>query len=133
MEEAEKMDEEEIQKNKKYFSEEGLWKKVQKFSKKAGSSAIYLVLLLFFTMQKPEVPMKAKATIAGALGYFILPIDLIPDIVVGVGYVDDIAVLMAALFQVAMYIDEDIKDRAKSKLKDWFGDDMDTSSIDDRL
>ncbi|CAM5706039.1 hypothetical protein LSPH24S_10339 [Lysinibacillus sphaericus] len=84
-------------------------------------------------MQKPEVPLKVKATIAGALGYFILPIDLIPDVALGVGYVDDLTLVMAALIQVAMYIDEDIKNQAKDKLKDWFGDDVDTSDIDDKL
>lgn len=77
--------------------------------------------------------MKVKATIAGALGYFILPIDLVPDVVLGVGYVDDLTLVMAALVQVAMYIDEDIKNQAKDKLKDWFGDDVDTSDIDDKL
>src|SRR5690606_41277761 len=66
-------------------------------------------------------------TIVGALGYFILPFDLIPDIAVGVGYVDDLGVLTAALISVAMYIDNDIKNQAKSKLADWFGDDADTS------
>jgi len=71
-------------------------------------------------LQKPEVPLKVKATIAGALGYFNLPLDLIPDIAAGVGYVDDLSVVTAALIQVAMYMDEDIKKQAKKKLADWF-------------
>jgi uncharacterized membrane protein YkvA (DUF1232 family) len=66
----------------------------------------------------------------GALGYFILPLDLIPDVVVGLGYTDNLGALRLALFQIAMYIDEDIKDQAKEKLKDWFGDNIDNSDID---
>ena len=132
-EKSEKMEEEEIQKNKKHFSEDGLWSKIQKFSKKAGSSVIYAVLLLYFTMSKEEVPVKVKATIAGALGYFILPLDLIPDVAPGVGFTDDLGVLIAALVAVAMYIDEDTKTQARNKLKDWFGNDVDTSVVDEKL
>lgn len=117
----------------KYFSEEKLWGKLKKFAKKAGSSVVYAVLLLYFTLQKPEVPVKAKTIIIGALGYFILPFDLIPDVAVGVGYTDDLGALGVALFQVAMYIDDDIKNKAKEKLSEWFGDNVDTSDIDGKI
>ncbi|WP_394234177.1 YkvA family protein [Niallia oryzisoli] len=117
----------------KHFSDEKFWGKLKRFAKKAGSSVVYAVLLLYFTLQKPDVPVKVKATIIGALGYFILPVDLIPDVMVGVGYTDDLGALGVALFQVAMYIDEDVKHKAKEKLKDWFGDNVDTSEIDEKI
>ena len=44
----------------KHFSDEKFWEKLKKFAKKAGSSVVYAVLLLYFTLQKPEVPVKAK-------------------------------------------------------------------------
>ena len=75
---------------------------------------MYAVLLLYYTLQKPEVPKKTKAVIIGALGYFILPVDLIPDMMLGVGFTDDLGALGIALFQVAMYIDDDIKLKAKN-------------------
>ena len=130
--EAENVDEEAFQQHGKHYSEEGLWNKIKKYSKKAGSSVVYAVLLLYFVMKKEEVPKKEKALILGALGYFILPFDLIPDVILGVGYVDDLGALIAALVRVSMYIDADIKKQAKDKLQDWFGD-ADTSDIDDRL
>lgn len=130
---AEAMDEEKIQNFSKHYTEDGLWKKIKKYSKKVGSSAMYAILLLYFVLQKDEVPMKNKAIIVGALGYFILPIDLIPDVALGVGYTDDIGVLLAALWQVSIYIDTDVKIQAKEKLKDWFGEDIDTSDVDDKL
>jgi len=131
--EAENMDEVAIQKHEKHYSNDGLWNKVQKFSKKAGSTVVYAVLILYFTMQKPDVPLKVKATILGALGYFILPIDLVPDVAIGLGYTDDLAVITIALLQVSMYIDGDVKKQAKDKLKVWFGEDVDTSGLDDKL
>lgn len=117
----------------KNYSDDKFWDKLKKFAKKAGSSVVYAVLLLYYTLQKPEVPAKAKAIIIGALGYFILPFDLIPDVAVGVGYTDDLGALGVALFQVAIYIDDEIKEKAKEKLKDWFGEDVDTSDIDKKI
>jgi uncharacterized membrane protein YkvA (DUF1232 family) len=114
----------------KHFTENEFWEKLKKFAKKAGSSVVYAVLLLYFTLQKPEVPVKVKAVIVGALGYFILPLDIIPDFIAGVGFGDDLGALGVALFQVAMYVDDDIKRKAKEKMKAWFGDDVDTTDFD---
>lgn len=133
MEKTQEEIEKEMESASKNFSDEKFWEKLKKFAKKAGSSVVYAVLLLYYTLQKPEVPAKAKAIIIGALGYFILPLDLIPDIAVGVGYTDDLGALGIALFQVAMYIDDEIKQKAKEKLKDWFGDHVDTSDIDTKI
>lgn len=94
---------------------------------------MYAVLLLYYTLQKPEVPAKTKAIIIGALGYFILPLDLIPDLAAGVGYTDDLGALGLALLQVAMYIDDDIKTQAKEKLTEWFGPSVDTAAIDEKI
>lgn len=124
---------EQIQKSETYYTDDKFWDKLKKFGKKAGSSVVYAVLLLYYTLQKPEVPKKTKAVIIGALGYFILPVDLLPDMMLGVGFTDDLGALGIALFQVAMYIDDDIKMKAKIKLADWFGTDVDTSAVDEKI
>jgi len=124
--------EKQMQAAEKNFSEERFWNKLKKFAKKAGSSVVYAVLLLYYTLQKPTVPARSKAIIIGALGYFILPFDLIPDLAIGVGYTDDLGALGVALLQVVMYIDDEVKQKAKEKLKNWFGD-ADTSEIDKKL
>ena len=131
--EVEVMNEEEIQKHGKHYSDEKLWNKVRKFAKKAGASAVYAVLILYYTLQKPDIPVKVKATILGALGYFILPIDLIPDVAFGAGFIDDLGVLTAALIQVAVHVDDEVKTKAREKLEKWFGQEVDTSDIDAKL
>lgn len=125
--------EQELEVSAKHYSEDKFWAKLKKFGKKAGSSVVYAVLLLYYTLQKPEVPKKAKATIIGALGYFILPVDLIPDFAVGIGFTDDLGALGIALIQVAIYIDDEIKMKAKNKLAEWFGNNVDTSLIDKKI
>ena len=125
--------EEDLQVHGKHYSDEKFWNKLIKYAKKAGVKVVYAALILYFTLQRPDVPKKVKLIIIGALGYFILPFDLIPDVAPGIGYVDDLGAIMIALTQVAMYIDQDMKDQAKSKLKDWFGDGFDVSEIDDKI
>lgn len=105
----------------KQYSEASLFTKLAKFGKKAGIKVVYVALLLYHTLQKKEVPTKAKAVVLGALGYFILPLDVIPDILGPIGYTDDLSALLVALVTVAMYIDDAIKQKAQENLQKWFG------------
>lgn len=123
----------ELEEASKHYSDEKFWKKLMRFPKRAGVSVVYVVLLLYYTLQKPEIPAKTKAVIIGALGYFIVPLDLIPDLAAGVGYTDDLSVLLLALLQIAVHIDEEMKNKAKKKLAEWFGDEVDTSEVDKKI
>jgi len=109
----------------KHFSENSLWEKIKKFSKEAGQKVIYAVLLLFYIMKDSGVPIKAKLSIAAALGYFILPTDAIFDFTPIIGFSDDLGVLLFTLSQVSKNITPEVKGKARAKLKDWF------SEIDD--
>lgn len=111
-----------LNKYKEYFSDKDFFEKIRRFAKNAGIKVIYASLLLYYAFKKSTTPKWAKGVIAGALGYFILPVDVIPDVVPVVGFADDLGLILVALGAVAFYIDEDIKDQAKTKLKDWFGE-----------
>lgn len=82
---------------------------------------IYVALILYYELTDPDIDTKEKAVIIGALGYFILPIDLIPDAIPVAGFTDDLAVLIAAYKFVEHNITPEIKAKAKSKLAEWFG------------
>lgn len=110
----------ELKKYEKEYSEDGLWEKIGKVAKKAGIKVIYYALLLFYALQSDKVTIAEKALIIGALGYFILPIDLIPDFMLPIGYGDDLAV-MWGLIKKLDCIDEQVKAQAQAKLTDWFG------------
>ena len=103
------------------FSDEGFWSKVKKFAKSAGENILNPALKLYYAAQDPETPTWAKTTIYGALGYFISPIDAIPDLTPVVGYSDDLGVLVAATAAVAIHIKKEHKEKAKETLKQWFG------------
>lgn len=103
------------------YSDAGFWQKVLGHAKKAGREVIEKALLLYYVMQRPDVPAWAKTAIIGAIGYFIVPLDVVPDAIPFVGFADDLAVLVAALATVAGYIDADVKAQAQAKLSQWFG------------
>ncbi|MBP1157626.1 MULTISPECIES: YkvA family protein [unclassified Paenibacillus] len=110
-------------KYEKHYSETRLWSKLGKYAKDAGMKVVYSGLLLYYALESPRIPLKAKIQIYGALGYLILPLDIVPDILPVVGYVDDLGALMLAVGAVAMNMDHDVKQKAKNKLKDFFGED----------
>lgn len=123
------------QKYTKAYSENRLFLKIKKFAKDAGIKAIYLCLLLFYTLQKATTPKWAKSVIVGALGYFILPLDFIPDFLPITGFSDDITALLSVLVAVALYVDEETKAKAKVKLHVWFGsyDEVKLETIDNKI
>jgi uncharacterized membrane protein YkvA (DUF1232 family) len=111
-----------LSKSSKKSSESSTLNKIIKISQKAGINVVYSGLLLFYTLQKPFVPKWAKATITSALGYFIFPVDAIADFTPAIGYADDLGVLALAIVAVAMFIDDKVKQKSKTKLKNWFGE-----------
>ena len=103
------------------YDESSFFSKVIKFAKKAGIKLIYLALLLFYTLDSDSLSFKDKITIYGALGYFILPIDLIPDSIPVIGLSDDFSFLIFAYEKVKDNITDEIRTKAKNKLYSIFG------------
>ena len=110
----------ELMKYEGEYDEKKLGVKLKKFAKKAGMECVYYVLLLWHTMKSPDVSLAEKTMIAGALGYFILPIDLIPDIIIGTGYIDDIGMLTMAITQISSSITTEIKHSTLKQMHDYF-------------
>lgn len=64
----------------------------------------------------PATPKRVKAILIGALAYFILPTDVIPDMILGLGYTDDAAVFWAAWKAVSRHIEDRHRNRAAAAL-----------------
>jgi len=71
-------------------------------AKKAARQVPFMdeVVAGYYCALDKNTPLRAKAILLAALGYFVLPVDTIPDIVLGLGFTDDIAVLTAAITAV---------------------------------
>lgn len=111
-----------VDKYSKDYSEAGLFSKITGSIKKAGLGLIYKALQLFYVAQNPNVPMKIRAAIIAPLGYFISPIDLIPDITPFVGFTDDAAVIAGAMLIAQFYINDEVRQKAKDTIRKLFGD-----------
>ncbi len=99
------------------YTEAGLWAKLGAAAGSASRELIEKTLWLYFAAQRSETPAWAKATVYGALGYFILPADLVPDPVPLGGFFDDMAILAFAVATIASYIDADVKRRTASVMQ----------------
>lgn len=110
-------------KYQKHYSNSSFWDKVKKIAKNAGLKVICYALTLYYVLQKDDVPVAEKGIIIGALGYFILPIDLIPDFIAGLGYTDDIGAMLIAIKKSMDYVDEEVKNKVYLKLNEWFDTD----------
>lgn len=118
-----------IEKYEKHYNEDRFWTKVVRVAKRAGVKLVYAALLLYYVMKDPLTPQGDRLKIIGALGYFILPLDIIPDWIPVVGYTDDLTVLTWVLYEIAKNVTPQVKENAKAKLGEWFGK-VDESALD---
>jgi uncharacterized membrane protein YkvA (DUF1232 family) len=103
------------------YSDKSFWEKLKQHARGAGEELVYKALQLYYVLDKPGLPVWAKTAIYGALGYFIMPLDAVPDALPVTGFLDDLGVLAWAFATVAMHIDDDTRAKAKAKLTEWFG------------
>ncbi|MBR2128500.1 MAG: DUF1232 domain-containing protein [Bacteroidales bacterium] len=110
-----------IEKYQKHYSDSRLLSKIGKTFRKAGIKAVHLVLILYYVLADKNTPKRHKALIIGTLGYFILPFDLVPDLLPALGYTDDMAALAACIKAVYDNVTPAVKHNARQKLHTWFG------------
>lgn len=110
-----------LEKCSKHYDFRNLQVKISRFYRLAGMKVIYKVLLLKELLLKSAVSEKDKTIIQGALGYFICPLDVIPDILAGTGFLDDATVLTMALTMTATSVTSQMKTSVKSQFQELFG------------
>lgn len=71
----------------------------------------------YFCAMDKGTPVRVKAVLLAALAYFIMPVDMIPDFILGLGYTDDAAVMFAAIRSVRRHITDDHRERAAKALE----------------
>ena len=71
------------------------------------------LLAIFYSIQDKDTPRMVRLVLMGAIGYVILPIDIVPDILPVAGWIDDAAVVAAALKFAAAYIKPEHKEKVR--------------------
>lgn len=109
---------EQMYRYKSSYNEKSLFATLTRYAKKMGKDAAYNALTLYYTLISGESSMVEKSIIIGALGYLIMPFDLMPDFLPG-GIVDDVGILTSAIQGLSAIISSEIKRKAKIKLKEF--------------
>jgi uncharacterized membrane protein YkvA (DUF1232 family) len=99
-----------------YYSEEALSEKLLILPKNAVGQVLEKALLLRELLFDSNTPIWIKGSIIGCLSYFILPIDMIPDVIPGAGYVDDLAAMTILLSTLSSYVSPEIRRRANRRM-----------------
>ncbi|MCB9018403.1 MAG: DUF1232 domain-containing protein [Prevotellaceae bacterium] len=110
-----------------HYSPQSLFLKLARVAKNAGIKIVYYVLLLYYALMYGNLNVKEKSIIIGALGYFISPIDLIPDLL-PLGYSDDLALIVFVITKMKNSFTPEIRKMAEDRLRKYF-DNIDESSF----
>ncbi len=103
------------------YSDEGLMSKVKRIGRKMGGKLLYNVYVLYYVLKSRDVPVKVKAEIIGALGYVLVPLDLIPDFIPVAGFTDDLAAITFAVQAAHAQITPGIQQRTEKKVYNLIG------------
>jgi uncharacterized membrane protein YkvA (DUF1232 family) len=93
------------------------WRKVRRVAARIPFAED--LLAAYYCAFDRETPLAVKATLVGALAYFVLPVDAIPDVLPVIGFTDDAAVLATAIKLVASHIRPVHREAAKNKLAEF--------------
>lgn len=94
--------------------------KLLKTVRKAGRQIPFMedVVAGYYCALDPATPAKVRATLFAALAYFVLPLDTIPDFIIGVGFGDDATILMAAIAMIRSHMRDHHYKAARDALAD---------------
>lgn len=95
--------------------QKGFWPKIRRTAARIPFAR--QVVSVYYSARDPETPAAAKGIMLGALAYFVLPIDAIPDIFAGIGFTDDAAVIAALIATLGANIKRRHKDQADAALE----------------
>ena len=71
----------------------------------------------WFCAFDPQTPLKVRGMLLAALAYFVLPLDIVPDVILGIGFTDDVTVLMTAIALVSANLRPEHRLQAKLALE----------------
>ncbi|MGI9946978.1 YkvA family protein [Vibrio hyugaensis] len=96
--------------------EKTFWRKMKNSIKKAGEEIAVMGIKSWLAMADSNTSVRHKAILGGALAYFVLPTDMVPDVLAGVGFTDDMAALTLATNSVGNAITDEHEEQAREKL-----------------
>ncbi len=97
--------------------EKTFWRKMTKSIQKAGEDLAVMGIKSWLAMTDSNTSVRHKAILGGALAYFVLPTDMVPDFLAGIGFTDDLAVLTLAVNSAGNAITPEHEKQAREKFR----------------
>lgn len=104
-----------VQKINEVRAQRGFWPKIARTAARIPFAD--QALSVWYAARDPQTPAAAKGMIFGALAYFVLPVDAIPDLFAGIGFTDDAAVFAALIATLGANIKRRHREAAEQALE----------------
>lgn len=108
-----------IEKNQncaKAYNEKDFWNKLSILPRSTIRQGLEKILLLREVLVSSGCPLWARAAVLTGFGYLIIPTDLIPDVLPGVGYLDDLAMIGLIIQRVDALITEEMRTKVSKRI-----------------
>lgn len=102
------------------YSDRRFLDKMKAFGIQAGQGLVEQAFVLWYALHDAETPTTAKLKIVGALTYWILPVDMLPDILPAVGFTDDFTALTTVAATIATNITPQAREKAHQRTAELF-------------
>ncbi|MFB9328770.1 YkvA family protein [Paenibacillus aurantiacus] len=94
------------------YVRKGFFQKMKRFAGRVPFAKD--AVAMYYTAIDSKTPLYAKGIAFSALAYFILPVDTVPDVLVGLGLTDDLAIIAAAVKALGSNVKEHHRERAEA-------------------
>lgn len=92
----------------------GFWRKLRRHGRRVPF--LKDAVAAWYCARDPATPIQVKAVLMGALAYFVMPVDMLPDIVLWLGFTDDATVLLAAYQAISSHVKDRHRDQARAAI-----------------
>lgn len=93
---------------------EGFWRKLRRLAGRVPFATD--LVAAYYCALDPATPLRARAILLGAVAYFVMPVDVVPDAIAVLGFTDDAAVIAAAITVAGAHIQPKHRDEARRAL-----------------
>lgn len=112
-----------------HYNDSDLKKVLTVMSKKIGTQIVLYALILYTLIRDTDIPIKVRMMFMAALGYLILPTDLVCDLLPIIGFTDDIAFLTYVISSAGEYITPEVREKAESLMGNWINNEAEDVEI----
>jgi uncharacterized membrane protein YkvA (DUF1232 family) len=92
-----------------------MWQRIRDWARQLKAET----LALWFCCKHPDTPLSAKILATLVVAYALSPIDLIPDFIPVIGYLDDVILIPIGIYFTLKLVPRQVLEECRAKARDW--------------